>query len=165
VSSKKSSSRLSALILSLALLLISNVGCSKLTGRQEASAEAKGAVVRRSVEYVSQILNGKEDQLNAMIFWSDYLESKQESLNKEGYFAELKLLREKLKESGERNPLLGLDLEDLDIRGNRALITLGKVGHAESPKIKIRMEWVEFGWLITGDSVFGRGGLRASGYL
>jgi hypothetical protein len=95
-----------------------------------------------------------------MILWNDYIQSKGGSLDKERFFLELRELRQSLRDSQSKNPLLSLDLEELKVTGDKARVVLKSSLSKDSPEVEVRLDWVEYGWLITGDSIFGSGGLR-----
>lgn len=138
----------------LLLLLLCLSGC--WFNRDYPTTEmTRAAVVRVAAEYIGYVLLKNADQLDGLILWSDYADNKGGMLNRVQYFKQLASLPKLPNDNS--NPLTGLDVHDLDVRGNDADITLVKHGVDDAEKIDVSLTWVGQGWLVVNDSLFGPG--------
>lgn len=132
-------------------------GCS-FFGRNGPTAEAKATVLGVASDYLSYIVQGSEKRLNSIVLWEDLLgHGTDHPMTKDEYRAQMQLLRTRW--SPQDSPLLGLEVLDLQLKGDNATVILRKAGRQDYPKIWIELYWTGAGWLVIDDSLFGKGKL------
>jgi hypothetical protein len=151
------------LITPLLVLLVSSTGCSMLFGKPEMT-EVKKAVIFVSANYIRHIVQNNKPQIDAMILWTDYLEAEGRggTFSKPQYYLQLDFFAKNfLPRNSKKHPLLGLDVVDVEVGENSAIVTFKKFGQDDAPNIEVALIWIGRGWLIVDDSIFGHRGLVA----
>ncbi len=138
----------------LVLVLFAFSGCSMFSS-QEVTPETKMAVLRLCDEYLRNLANGKASQAEAMIAWSDYAPASEDELTREEFDQIIKSKKDRW--SKEEHPLLGLDVTDVEIGNDVAVITLVK--KSTKSTIEIKLNWVGRGWVVTGDNILSKNGI------
>lgn len=90
-----------------------------------------------------------------MIAWSDYAPATEDGLTR-AEFSEIVKSKKGIW-SKEENPLLGLDVVDVNLGGDTATIKLIK--KSTNKKIVIDLNWIGRGWVIVGDNILSEDGV------
>jgi len=135
-------------------LVFFSVGCS-LFSSTEVTPETKMAVLRVCDEYLRDLANGLSNQAETMIAWSDYAPATEDGLTR-AEFTEIVKSKKGIW-SKEENPLLGLDVIDVNLGGDTATIKLIK--KSTNKKIVIDLNWIGRGWVIVGDNILSEDGV------
>lgn len=136
----------------LAPILLSLCGCWFSSGYGD-SELTRTAVIRIAGEYIGHVLTKNQNQLDGLVLWSDYTKNKDQKVTRTTYFKQLASIPPL--PADETNPLVGLDVYELDIDGDDARITFVKHGLENPPKIEVQITWVGQGWLVVDDTLFG----------
>lgn len=120
--------------------------------------ELKIALIRVSGEYLDKINNSRFDEIQGMIILGDYLRE-DKRMSKEAFIAQIAKARLTWKDKPQSHPLVGLDLESMELKGNDAVVKLKKFKVSDSPIIELKLHWSGQGWLIYDDNIFGQGRL------
>lgn len=146
----------------LIVLLNLVVGCSTIKS-SKVSNEQKVVVVRVAAEYLENIVQANTGALDVLVYWDRYL-PEQVPLTKKLYFDQVYALQQKA--TPENHPLVALDLSEVSISGNDAVVEFQKFKNAKAPTITIKLHWDGNAWLIEDDSLFGQRGLLSTlGYV
>lgn len=144
------------------VLLSSLLGCTAIKGTK-VSNEQKVVVVRVAAEYLENIVQANTGALDVLVYWDRYL-PEQVPLTKKLYFNQVYALQKKA--TPENHPLVHLDLQEVSISGNDAVVEFQKFKDTKAPMIIIKLHWDGNAWLIEDDSLFGQRGLLSTlGYV
>ena len=140
--------------LRLCLFLLLSVLASCSWFRHDVPSEARKTIIAVTDSYLRYIATGNERQLNSYVLWEDFLNNSHPKLTHEEYHPQLLELQNRW--TPVEHPLLGLQVLDVDIDGNDALIRLRKNKRPDFPEIWVRYFWSGSAWLVVEDSIFGK---------
>ena len=109
----------------LLTLLLPLCGCWFSSGYGD-SELTRTAVVRIAGEYIGYVIQKNENQLDGLVLWPDYTLNKDQKVNRAIYFKQLNALPPFSADNS--NPLVGLDVHELDVDGDDARIVFVKHG-------------------------------------
>ena len=138
------------------LLAFSFCSCSMLR-KTAPSPEEKMAVLHVVDQYLRYVVAGDKDKVASMIIWAEYLTETTKAFNQDSFFKQLSIIKGRWPR--EENPMLGLDVVNLEIGGDLAKVRLRKLANPQSPEIWVQVVWVGRGWMVRDDSLFGQGNL------
>ncbi|MCB0345025.1 MAG: hypothetical protein KDD66_07900 [Bdellovibrionales bacterium] len=150
--------------LALFVCLFAVSGCSSVVGtftgwQDPPTVEFQQVVVRVSADYLNHVVRGDWKHIEGVVLWDDYLANKSDDFTKPEYYKQLEDLSETLKKiPPAAHPLVNLDLIDVKSNSERtaAKVYFRKFKDPESPQVVITLSWVGRGWLVDGDSIFGK---------
>jgi len=95
-----------------------------------------------------------------MVDWDSLLQRGTSSgISREEFNKQLEALKNRW--SVDENPLLDLEVLEVEARGDRARVTLRKRSKSDYPVIWVKLLWSGSGWIISEDSIFGRNKLAS----
>lgn len=143
-------------------LCLTICGCGVIDAMKPKSTPSRveSTVGRVTADYIQAVFEGTLSRLETFINWPSMLDR---GLAGEGGFTRADFEKQLASLQGrwtlEEHPLYGLVISDIDVDGNDAEVELKRTNGNGYPTIEISLLWVGNGWVITKDSLFGRGKL------
>lgn len=118
-------------------------------------------LIGQSNRYLSLIVAGEEKQVVEMVYWPDF--SDNGNLTLEDFHKEFIATKNRWPLNPAVHPLLGLQVVKVSGGGNYGDVLLAKdpkflpPGAKPGPEIRIWFIWAGTGWVVREDSLFGKG--------
>lgn len=139
----------------LLLLVISFFAGCATRGTAIENPQLARTLVGLSDAYLEAIAKGNANRIGNLVMWPEYLSERGDEYTQKDYLQEMKKLNETFTPSF--HPLLELTLLEVYTNENEAKVRLARKDWPVENEFWIEFTWVDSGWLISDDSLFGPG--------